>query len=93
MIASAMTPGTMAMYLLHGVLTSLKRQMGDFVEAHDKIHAAQATGFYMAQQCRQKMQLVFAANMYAGKMPWDFVSSEACEESVERYSGATRRTQ
>jgi hypothetical protein len=30
----------MVMYLLHGVLTSLKRQMGDFGEAHDKIDAA-----------------------------------------------------
>ena len=55
----------MVLYLLHVVLTSLKRQMGDVVGAHDKIDAAQATGFEMAQQCRQRMQLVFAANEYA----------------------------
>ena len=45
----------------------------------------------MAQQCRQRMQLVFAANEYAGKMPGDFVSSEASEDSAERYIRVDRR--
>ena len=79
------------MYLLHGALTSAKRQMGDIIEAHDKIDAAQATGYDMAQQCRQKMQLVFAANSYAGKFPGDYVSSEATEDSAERFSRVDRR--
>ena len=91
LIASAMTPGTMTMYLLHGALTSAKRQMGDIIEAHDKIDAAQATGYDMAQQCRQMMQLVFATNSYAGKFPGDYVSSEATEDSAERFRRVDRR--
>ena len=91
LIASAMTPGTMAMYLLHGALTSAKRQMGDIIAAHDKIDAAQATGYDMAQQCRQKMQLVFAANSHAGVFPGDYVSSEATEDSAERFRRVDRR--
>ena len=91
LIASAMTPGTMAMYLLHGALTSANRQMGDIIAAHDKIDAAQATGYDMAQQCRQKMQLVFAANSHAGNFPGDYVSSEATEDSAERFRRVDRR--
>ena len=79
------------MYLLHGALTSAMRQMGDIIDAHDKIDAAQATGYDMAQQCRQKMQLVFAANSYAGKFPGYHVSSEATEDSAERFSRVDRR--
>ena len=45
----------------------------------------------MAQQCHQKMQLVFAANSYAGKLPGDHVSSEATEDSAERFSRVDRR--
>jgi hypothetical protein len=76
-----MTPETKVMFLLHGALTSAKRQMGDIIAAHDKIDAAEATRYDMAQQCRQKMQLVFAANSYVVKFPRDFVSSEVTEDN------------
>ena len=46
----------------------------------------------MAQLYRQRMHLVFAVAMDAGKMPGDFVSSEASENSAERNSNATRRS-
>ena len=45
----------------------------------------------MAQQCRQKMQLVFAANSHAGVFPGDYVSSEATEDSAERFRRVDRR--
>ena len=92
LIASAITPGKIFIYLLHGVLTSLKHLIGDLVEAHEKIDAAQVTGFDMARQCLQKMQLFYAVNMYACKLKVDFVSSETSEVSAERYNRVEPRT-
>ena len=37
------------------------------------------------------MKLVFAANSHAGKFPGDYVSSEATEDSAERFSRVDRR--
>jgi hypothetical protein len=70
----------MVMNLLQWVLTSLKRQFGDFDELYDKLDAAvppeDAAGF--------------RRNMYAGKMPGDFVSSYESKENAERNKLDTR---
>lgn len=36
------------------------------------------------------MQLVFAANIFAGIIPGDFVSSKSSEESAERFNMVER---
>ena len=69
LIASAMTPGTMAMYLLHGAITSERRHLGDIIDAHERVDNAESLGYDLAQRCRQKMQLAFAANLYVGMFP------------------------
>ena len=87
-----MTPGTMVMYLLHLVLTSDKRHLGDIVDAHGRIDTAQSLGLDTAQRCRQKMQLAFAANLYVGRFPvGDSPPTEQSEDSVDLFSRALRR--
>ena len=83
LVASNMTPGTLTMYLLQGVLTSEKRNLIDIMEAHGKLDTAASRGIEaVARNCRTKMQLAFAVNRHVGQCLGD----EAPTSTASLYS-------
>ena len=83
LIASTLTPGTMVMYLLQGVLTANKRSLGDIKDAHEKLDTAASRGLEaVATNCRTKMQLAFAVNSHVGMC----IGEEAPTDTATHYS-------
>ena len=64
--ADVMTPGTVTMYLLQGLLLQDQNQVANVVTAYKTLQRAEALGGNQAKYCRQKMQFAFAANQHVG---------------------------
>ena len=56
------------------------------MEANDKFDTVKTLRNDIAQNCREKMHLVFAPNLNLGRFPKNFVLSEPYEDSLERFN-------